>query len=159
MKAQLGLEACVFQLQLLTWKAHLQLPALTLPSSSCHSLPEHGALWEERLITITTRPGSLLFSLSEDPSTPRRPPVLSRCHSCSGDQCCCRGFYLFGRRATNTAYQRELSTPLTLTGAFTDTSDNGSTILQTNFCLWLLNETQGLSERKMIQRCQLAADV
>lgn len=31
---------------------------------------------------------------------------------------------------------------LALTGALTDTSDNSSTFLQTNFCLWLLNETQ-----------------
>lgn len=51
---------------------------LTLPSGSCHSALEHGAIWEERLITITTRPGSLLFPLSEDsalPSTPVATPV------------------------------------------------------------------------------------
>lgn len=112
-------------------------------------------LWEERLITITTRPGSFLFSLSDDASTPRRPPVPPVATPVQKINVAVRAFiYLAAVPQTRPSSVnfplRGLS--LMLTVAFTDASDNGSAFLQTNVGLWLLNKTQTKADDKTQSR-------
>lgn len=147
MKVLLGLEASAFKLQLITWKVRLQLPdtdaALRLLSFCAGTRcplrrainHNYNSAWQSLIPPLW---GSVH---SSPPSRPlplklpfRRSMLLSRL------------LFIWPPVPRSPACERELSAPGFRPWCWRvlspPTQITGSTVLQMNFCLWLLNKTQ-----------------